>query len=115
MSGLWTTEKSMTHRRGEARIRWLKRLATTLMLRGFPAFRTGDRVTIVDDAARTVLGDDTGTVEEVVAPFYGWEFRVVADDPDPDGWLPNVQLDEGQLLTAEQIEPISTGTQEREP
>jgi hypothetical protein len=105
----------MTRRRGESRIRWLKRLATTVVLRGFPAFRTGDRVAIVDDDARTVLGDDTGTVEEVVAPFYGWEFRVVADDPDPDGWLPNVQSDEGQLLTAEQIEPISTGTQEREP
>jgi hypothetical protein len=75
--------------------------------RGFPAFRTGDRVAIIDDAARTVLGDSTGTVAEVVAPFYGWEFRVVADEPDPDAWLPNVQPDEGQLLTAEQIGPIS--------
>jgi hypothetical protein len=97
----------MTRRRGESRVRWLKRLATTFIRRGFPAFCTGDRVAIVDDAARTVLGDDTGTVEEVVAPFYGWEFRVVADEPDPDGWLPNVQPNEGQLLTAEEIEPIA--------
>ncbi|HET7325478.1 MAG TPA: hypothetical protein VFJ06_14215 [Halococcus sp.] len=98
----------MTRRRGESQIRWLKRIAETFVLRGFPAFRTGDRVAIVDPAARTVLGDDTGTVEEVVAPFYGWEFRVVADNPDPDAWLANVQPDEGQLLTAEQIEPITS-------
>lgn len=97
----------MSRRRGESRLRWFKRLAGTFVLRGFPAFRTGDRVAIVDDTARAVLGDDTGTVEEVVAPFGGWEYRIVADDPDPDGWLPNIQPDEGQLLTAEQIEPIS--------
>jgi hypothetical protein len=95
----------MTRRIGESRVRWLKRLTTTF-IRGFPAFRTSDRVAIVDDAARTVLGDDTGTVE-VVAPFGGWEYRVVADNPDPDAWIPNVRPEEGQLLTAEQIEPIS--------
>lgn len=97
----------MTRRRGESRIRWLRRLVTTFVLRGFPAFRTGDRVAIVDETARTALADDTGTVEEVVAPFYGWEFHVVADNPDLDGWQPTIYPDEGTLLTAEQIEPIS--------
>jgi hypothetical protein len=72
----------VTRRRGESRVRWLKRLATTFIRRGFPAFRTGERVVIIDDAAVSVLDDDTGTVEEVVAPFGGWEFRVVADDPE---------------------------------
>lgn len=100
----------MTRRRGESRIRWLKRLATTVVRRGFPAFCTGDRVAIVDDDARTVLGDDTGTVEEVIAPFYGWEFRVVADDPEDP--IPTRYPDEGTLLTAEQIELISPNGQE---
>ena len=95
----------MIRRRGESRIRWLKRLATTFALRGFPAFRTGDRVAIVDDAARTVLGDDTGTVEEVVAPFYGWEYRVVANNPDPDGWFPNIQPDEGNCSRPNRSNP----------
>jgi hypothetical protein len=95
----------MTRRRGESRVRWLKQLATTFVRRGFPAFRTGDCGAIIDDAAVSVLGDDTGTVEEVVAPFGGWEFRVVADDPEDAA--STIYPDEGTLLTAEQIAPIS--------
>ena len=94
----------MTRRHGESRIRWLRRLATTFVLRRFPAFRKGDRIVIVDDDARTVLGD-TGTVEEVVAPFYGWEYRIVADDPEKTE--STIYPGERTLLTAEQIEPIS--------
>lgn len=94
----------MTRRRGESRIRWVKQLATTFVRRGFPAFRTGDHVAIVDDAGRAVLGDDTGTVEEIVAPFGGWEFRVVADDPEETE--STIYPDEGTLLTAEQIASI---------
>jgi hypothetical protein len=94
----------MTRRRGESRVRWLKRLATTFVLRGFPAFCTGDRVLIVDDDARAVLGS-TGTVEEVVAPFHDWEFRVVGDEPESTN--PTRYPAEGTLLTAEQIIAIT--------
>ncbi len=96
---------TVTRRQGESRIRWLKRIAGTFVLQGFPAFRSGDRVAIVDDAAVSVLGDDTSTIAEVVAPFYGWEYRVVANDPED--WIPTRYPDEGTLLAAEQIEPIS--------
>lgn len=95
----------MTRRKGESRLRWVKRIAETFVLRGFPAFRTGDRVLIIDDTACAVLADSTGTVEEVVAPFNDWEFRVVPDDPkEADSTL---YPDEGTLLAAEQIIAIS--------
>jgi hypothetical protein len=98
MSGLWTTEDSMTRRRGESRI---------------PAFRTGDRVLIVDDDAQAILGDDTGTVEEVAAPFHEREYRVVAADPEEAE--STIYPDEGTLLATEQIAPISANAPEDRP
>jgi hypothetical protein len=103
----------MTRRHGESRIRWVSRLATTFVRRGFPAFRTGYHVAILDDAAVSVLGDTTGTVEEVVAPFGNWEYRVVADDPEGAG--STIYPDEGTVLAAKQIEPLSGGAQEEGP
>jgi uncharacterized protein (DUF3820 family) len=113
MSGLWTTEDSMTRRRGESRIRWVSRLAATFVRRGFPTFRTGDHLAIIADAAQAVLGDTTGTVEEVVAPFGDWEYRVVADDPEEAE--ATIYPDEGTVLAAKQIEPISANAPEDRP
>jgi hypothetical protein len=95
----------MTHRCGESKIRWVKRVAETFVLRGFPASARATGLLIIDDAACAVLGGSTGTVEEVVAPFNDWEYRVVADDPeDAESTL---YPDEGTLLAAKQIVPIS--------
>lgn len=72
---------------------------------GSPEFEKGDRVCVVDEMSRNILGDAVGTVEEVDCQFAHWEYRVVADDPE--GWVANLEPETGSWLTADEIEPIA--------